>query len=618
MPMHLSPFVSLLFLLGITFFLACTSKKKANNLQETAFEDPPGWATEAIWYQIFVERFRNGDPGNDPDLISTQGATAEPFPDDWSVTKWGHNWYAQEDWAKNTGRGFYSTVQQRRYGGDLQGVLDKLDYLVALGINAIFFNPLNDAPSSHKYDARYYHHIDVNFGPDPEKDRKIIASESPADPATWKMTTADTFFIHLVKEAHKRNLKVILDFSWNHTGKRFWAWQDIVKHQENSKCKDWYAIQNFDDQHTSEDGLEYENSVFPEWKKVNQGPASPGLPFKGDLHPAVKSHIFEVTQRWMDPDKNGDFSDGIDGMRLAGADEVPMGFWQDFRKHVRRINPDFYLVGEVWWENRPDKLMDPKPWVEGDVFDAVMHYHWYKPTRGFFIGGADSLSKEEWQQTMNRIFSRYRSQTIRAMMNVASSHDTPRLATSLKNKNKYKEKCKPPENPDYRTDYPLDDHWQLVKLFLLHQFTFAGSPHLFNGEELGMWGADDPDNRKPVWWRDYPYEVETPSVYSAYNYLVKPRVRKDVLRQVKALTKLRKEHPALTTAAFEFLDSGQERVVMYTRENSEETVLVILNVRNKATEISLPKAFENATLEYGNSPTGQLAPYEGKVWVKLK
>ena len=153
---------------------------------------------------------------------------------------------------------FYANLQLRRYGGDLQGVLNKLDYLKELGITAIYFNPLNDAPSLHKYDARNFRHIDVTFGPDPRGDMEIIASEIPDDPTTWKWTAADKMFLQVIEEAHKRNIKVVLDYSWNHTGVEFWAWKDVVKNQEQSKYKDWYIINSFDDPATEENEFNYE------------------------------------------------------------------------------------------------------------------------------------------------------------------------------------------------------------------------------------------------------------------------------------------------------------------------------------------------------------------------
>jgi cyclomaltodextrinase len=147
----------------------------------TPFDKAPEWSKSAIWYQIFPERFRNGDSRNNPgpqDIsIPPMGQTA---PEGWAVNQWTENWYGQQGWELN--RGFNDNMYYRRYGGDLQGVLDKLDYLQNLGVTALFMNPLNDAPSAHKYDARNYHHIDVNFGPDPEGDNKLIATETPPTP----------------------------------------------------------------------------------------------------------------------------------------------------------------------------------------------------------------------------------------------------------------------------------------------------------------------------------------------------------------------------------------------------------------------------------------------------
>ncbi|MEO8090059.1 MAG: alpha-amylase family glycosyl hydrolase, partial [Gemmatimonadales bacterium] len=184
----------------------------------------PAWAADAIWYQIFVERFRNGDPANDPTAHDIEGVTDERPPEAWRPTPWSQDWYRQEPWARATGKDFYSTVQSRRYGGDLQGVIDRLDYLQDLGVTALFLNPVNDAPSLHKYDARNYRHIDRNFGPDPRGDEVRMTAEDPVDPKTWKWTAADSLFLGLVREAHRRGMRIIMDYSWNHTGITFWAW----------------------------------------------------------------------------------------------------------------------------------------------------------------------------------------------------------------------------------------------------------------------------------------------------------------------------------------------------------------------------------------------------------
>jgi len=263
------------FSLIILFSIVLTMcDQKPENQKSQDISEPPSWAKDAIWYQIFVERFNNGDKNNDPKPENIYAASNwRQTPDGWSVTPWTHNWYKQEKWTKDLNTDFYGGLGLRRFGGDLQGVINKLDYLQDLGITAIYFNPLNDAPSLHKYDARNYHHIDVNFGPDPEGDNKIIALENPNDPSTWKWTSADKMFLKLVDELHRRGMRIILDYSWNHTGVEFWAWRDVVKNQENSKYKDWYAITEFDDALTEDNEFEYEGWLnlhsLPEIKKVN-------------------------------------------------------------------------------------------------------------------------------------------------------------------------------------------------------------------------------------------------------------------------------------------------------------------------------------------------------------
>ncbi|MEX1139585.1 MAG: alpha-amylase family glycosyl hydrolase, partial [Bacteroidota bacterium] len=171
----------------------------------------PQWAKSAIWYQIFPERFRNGDSSNDPRRDDLLGSWPHEFPANWQISNWTGDWYEPQAWERSNSRGFYFSVQHRRYGGDLQGVIDKLDYLKDIGITAIYFNPLFESPSLHKYDAASFHHIDANFGPDPAGDRKIIAQENPADPASWKWTSADKLFLTLLQEAHDRQIRIVID-----------------------------------------------------------------------------------------------------------------------------------------------------------------------------------------------------------------------------------------------------------------------------------------------------------------------------------------------------------------------------------------------------------------------
>jgi cyclomaltodextrinase / maltogenic alpha-amylase / neopullulanase len=561
---------------------ACHSPDKNKKMESTlAFDMPPDWAREAIWYQIFVERFRNGNPANNPTALTCEGALIDPLPENWTVTPWGHNWYEQESWVKTTGLDFYRTIQMRRYGGDLKGVMDKIPYLKEMGITAVYFNPLNDAPSLHKYDARHYHHIDVTFGNDIEGDMKIIASENPADPSTWKWTSADMLFLDIIKKLHHEGIRVVLDFSWNHTGKEFWAFKDVVKNLDQSPYKDWYHTEFYTDEKTGEKKFKYEGwvgiSSLPELKKIDTEGKIQGKPYDGNLHPEVRAHIYDVCRRWMDPNGDGDCSDGIDGMRLDVAEHVPVGFWRDFRKFVRSVNPEFHLIGENWWANWPDELMDPAPWVKGDIFDAVMHYQWFKVARGYFAEPVDSLNLTDFKRKIDSVFLKYPAHTQQAMMNLGASHDSPRLLTSFFNVNKYKHNCKPSEDPQYRTQQPGEITYHQTKLYLLHQFTFVGAPHIWQGDEMGMTGADDPDNRKPLVWPDMEFEFETPSSYSKYSYKEKPVFNQQMFDYIKSLIALRKSDKLWSYGNYAFVDVPHPDVLVYKRWNETGTYYVMIN-----------------------------------------
>ncbi|MCZ2101186.1 MAG: hypothetical protein LC107_06585 [Chitinophagales bacterium] len=557
------------------------------------FHEPPTWAREAIWYQIMVERFRNGNPEVNPTRQTCDNALIDPLPEDWSVTPWGHNWYEQEPWAKKTGLDFYRKIQMRRYGGDLDGVIAQIPYLVELGITAIYFNPLNDAPSLHKYDARNYHHIDVTFGDNIEADQLLMAQEDPSNPKTWKWTSADKKFLMLVRLLHEHKIRVILDFSWNHTGTNFWAFKDLQQKLDASAYKEWYHVHIDNRARDPNKVLRYDGwmgiTSLPELRKVKIGVKKPGMGYEGNLHDGIKNHIFDVCKRWIDPYGNGDFRFGIDGMRLDVAEHIPKGFWKDFRQFVRALNPEFYLVGECWWEAWPDKLMDPQPWVQGDMFDAVMHYHWFKAARSYFAEPTDKISLFAFKEQLHKLFSKYRPTTAQALMNLASSHDSPRLLSAFFNHNKYKFHCKPQEDKNYRTDIPGTFTYHRVKLFLLHQFTFIGAPHIWNGDEMGMLGADDPDNRKPLPWPDIAFDLETQSDFSSYKYAYQPFFDKEMFDYYKSLIHLRKSDMVFVYGSVEMLDvSVNHTVLAYSRKTAESQVWIIINNHQEFNEAFLP------------------------------
>ncbi|MGA7838256.1 MAG: alpha-amylase family glycosyl hydrolase, partial [Ignavibacteriaceae bacterium] len=231
----------------------------------------PEWTKTAVWYQIFPERFANGDKSNDPTPHDMEGAWPYRTPNGWEISPWTSDWFKLQSWEAANGHDFYWNSGVRRYGGDLQGVIDHLDYLKKLGITAIYFNPLFESPSHHKYDTGMYHHIDNNFGPNPKLDEKIWASENPGDPETWKWTSADRLFLELINKCHKMGMKVIIDGVFNHVGTTFWAFKDVVKNQQKSKYKNWFKIKSWDNPETPQNEFEYEgwNGVkdLPEIKK---------------------------------------------------------------------------------------------------------------------------------------------------------------------------------------------------------------------------------------------------------------------------------------------------------------------------------------------------------------
>ncbi len=576
-----------------------------NDVKQSLISGPPEWSKDVIWYQIFVERFNNGDTTNDPTIKTISTPTASfPVPENWELTSWTSDWYAQEDWAKNTGRGLRETMQHRRYGGDIQGILNKLDYLSELGITAIYLNPINDAPSLHKYDARNYHHIDINFGPDPEGDLAIMATENPADPKTWKWTSADKLFLKLVDELHNRGIKVIVDYSWNHTGVQFWAWQDLIKNQEKSPYKDWYEVLAYDNPSTPENEFSYKGWLnimsLPELKKVNvEGERLSGHAYEGNINEGAKQHIFEVSRRWLAPD--GDLAKGIDGYRLDVADQVPMGFWRDYRTFVKSVNPEAYLVGEIWWEKWPDNFMNPVPYTNDDIFDAVMFYQVYRPARGFFAQADPIADARQFADSLKKEWNRLEEPFRYAMMNVSATHDSPRLLSCFANKGKYKYHASAHEDTAYISGKPDKDTYTRVKLYLAHQFTSIGNPHIWNGDEFGMWGGDDPDERKPLWWKEFEFSPESRSnIKPGAKTFDSVMFNQEMFDYYKQLIKIRKENKVLSNGRFEFT-KAEGNILIYKRFNETDAIYAMFNTGNIPAKANLDGSISFTNLLTGNT-----------------
>jgi cyclomaltodextrinase len=561
-------------ILSIILISSCSSPQK------TDLFDLPGWAKEAVWYQIFPERFANGDLNNDPQPIDMEGAWPYFTPEGWQIHPWNSDWYKLQPWEAKLNKNFYDLVNIRRYGGDLQGVIAKLDYLKELGITSLYLNPIFESPSLHKYDATFYHHIDNNFGPDPDGDREIWAKENHADPTTWKWSSADKLFLKLIEEVHKRGMKIIIDGVFNHTGTQFWAFKDIVKNQEKSQFKDWFIINKWDDPATPESEFQYAGWMgvrdLPEIKEDENG-----------LVTGPREHVHAVVKRWMDPNGDGDPSDGIDGWRLDVAEMVNHNFWKDFRKWVREINSDAYIVGEVWWEDWNNyKMFDAKPWL-GDQFDAVMNYRFTRAIKDFVLADKVKIDTEAFTDTIKKIMSNY-GENYFVMMNLLGSHDTERLASLAVNPDgRYDHQGNVRDNRNFDIRKPNEEEMRRIKLSYGIQFSMPGAPQIYYGDEAGMWGGDDPDCRKPMVWPDETYEDETVHPFGIKRILDKVKFNDELFNWIKNLARIRNDNRALSlgTIDFDIIDNDAS-VLSYRRKLENDEVLVVVNRNPVEVEIN--------------------------------
>jgi cyclomaltodextrinase len=534
----------------------------------------PDWARDAIWYQVFPERFRNGTRKNDPRLVDITGRQVPG----WKISPWGQDWYRQEPWERKLGD-FFKSVYYRRFGGDLVGLREKLDYLQGLGVNAIYLNPVFMAPSLHKYDATSLHHIDPTFGPDRDGDLRAIArARETEDPKTWVWTKADRYFVDLVKDIHGRGMRVIIDGVFNHTGREFFAFADLMKKGRASRYRRWYMIKKWKSDGTFEYDGWFGHKQLPELART-----------EANLAPPVRKYVFDITKRWMDPDGDGDPSDGVDGWRLDVAFCVPHGFWRQWRRHVKKINPEAYLTAEI--VGRADD------YVRGDEFDAVMNYMWLYPTVGFFTPGPSAISAAACRRRLNELLKAYPREANSVMQNLLDSHDVGRIATMLENPllpistfDEYFNATRVHHNPDLVTRKPGAAAWRALRQVLVFQMTYLGAPMLYYGTEAGMWGANDPCDRQPMLWDDVRYEMEATTFRGA----CKPSSRtvdKSLLAFVKRVTALRHKHELLRRGSIRWLTTGHERLLGFVRHhNGHGQIIVLLNAGDHAAVYKLPAA----------------------------
>ncbi len=507
---------------------------------------PPPWAQGTIWYQILPERFANGSPTNDP-----RGLHATPMP-------WTRPWHEVDEseierlWACETARHarssprrpiFQRVVYRRRYGGDLQGVLEHLPSIRSLGIEVIYLTPIFASSSLHKYDARDHRHIDPTLACGEE------LPEDPLPPEQWSWTPSDRWFVdEFLPRAHEAGLRVVIDGVWNHVGLDHFAFRDVLIRGRDSPYADWFKVR-FDDQGrvtgwTAWDGI---NGRLPEFRQT------PG----GDLVPQVKKYVFDVTRRWMDPDADGDPSDGVDGWRLDVVPEIGTAFWRDWLALVHAINPNAVTVCEVW-DPAHDLLAD-------DLFDAQMNYPFARAVIHWLRGDRDSA----WlADRLSRLLT-LPEPTLHAQMNLLTSHDTERLATMLEHPARpYDPDTDPLSNDASRAHTAGDRTRRLAEIAVAIQATWIGSPMIYAGDEILMHGADDPHNRQPFPWHLLADDAPTPQT---------PREHLETVRDWMALRHDAVLGPILRRGAVEILPSKNPDLFAFVRTLNGQSLTVICN-----------------------------------------
>ena len=406
----------------------------------------PAWVKDAIFYQIFPDRF----------CCSAKYKAVGKFVD-WETLP----------------------TRENMFGGNLAGIIDKLNYIASLGVNAIYLCPIFKSNSNHRYHTVDYFEIDPVLG-----------------------TLKD--FDHLVKKAHKLGLRVILDGVFNHCSRGFFQFNSLMELGKNSPYVDWFHVHGWP-LHAYSGKPNYDC-----WWGY------PALPKFNTDNPDVREYLFSVGEYWM--------KRGIDGWRLDVPNEIDDdSFWQEFRRRIKAINPEAYIVGEIWDE--------PSRWLQGDQFDGVMNY----PLRKAVLAYLFEEKPIDVAELAKRLRDAFPEGRFGVPMNLLGSHDTTRLVS-----------------------LPCSN-LQRVKLALSILFFLPGAPCIYYGDEIGMEGGKDPDNR-----RTFPWDR------------LEEGMRKPIFEFLKGLVKLRRENPVLREGALEIVDGagklsivrslGRERMTLSVRD----------------------------------------------------
>ncbi len=511
----------------------------------------PDWAKGAVFYQIFVDRFCNGDASNDV-LDNEYVYVGEG-------TRQIEEWYKYPD----------SMDVRSFYGGDIQGVINKLDYLKDLGIDAIYLNPIFVSPSNHKYDIQDYDYIDPHFGKiiNDTGECLINGDKINKDSSRYihrvtdlvNLEASNQLFAKLTDEVHKRGMKIILDGVFNHCGS-FNKWLDKECIYENQEGYVKGAYPSADSPYRSffrfnnQNGWPY-NGSYEGWWGYD---TLPKLNYEESQ--SLYAYILTIAKKWVSPPYN------VDGWRLdVAADlghskEFNHTFWRDFRNVVKQANPEAIILAEHYG--------DPEPWLRGDQWDTVMNYDAFMEPITWFLTGVEKHSDEfrgdllgnadSFMGSMRHHMTRFHQQSLYVSMNELSNHDHSRFLTRTNRRVGRTHTL----GPDAANENVNKGVFREAVVF---QMTWPGAPTIYYGDEAGLCGWTDPDNR-----RTYPWGRED----------------HDLIKFHQDIISIHKQYVALKEGSVRFIHGGY-KVMSYGRFTDKEKMVIILNNNFEDTEVRL-------------------------------
>lgn len=514
----------------------------------------PDWAKGAVMYQIFTDRFYNGDKSNDVETKEYY------YIGDYSqrVTNW-------DKYPANMG-------VREFYGGDLQGVMDKLDYLQDLGVEVVYFNPLFVSPSNHKYDIQDYDYIDPHYGkivddggevlPNGVTDNSQATKYKKRTTGLKNLEASNELFIKLVEELHRRGMKVILDGVFNHCGS-FNKWMDRERIYEGEEDYEPGAYVSADSPYRSyfrffKEGPENwpYNGNYDGWWGHD---TLPKLNYEDSVK--LENYILYIGRKWVSPPYN------VDGWRLDVAadlgrsNEYNHEFWQKFRRAVKDANPNALILAEHYG--------DPSDWLKGDEWDTVMNYDAFMEPVTWFLTGMEKHSDEAREELLGNIdnfigsmahhMSNMLTPSLQVAMNELSNHDHSRFLTRTNHMVGRVEHLGPEAANEYVNK-------AVMREAVVMQMTWVGAPTVYYGDEAGVCGFTDPDNR-----RTYPWGHEDQELIAFH----------------KEAIRIHKEHPALKTGSLKIL-GGEENILSYARFKGHDRIIVVINNRSERAEVKVP------------------------------